>query len=196
MILDFARQPVSIDRGGIVSTTTGWLAPEHADASGLVPAKVYLEGAQGLLQAGDLVTVAGVGYVVESVAYWAPGDIEAVLAAVQLLDICRIERRTARTYTEATNTVADAWSVVWSGPCDVQPALSTVGRRLDNAADPVTVTVATATVPASVVAVAPLDALVVTASRDARLVGRRLVVTGVRMATNPVLRTLLLEEAS
>jgi len=189
-------QDVSVSGATHAYATVGWLAPQQVAADGVMPARLYVAGRPGDVAVGDLVTVDGVGYVATSVGYWHPGDLEVVLSSTVLVDRCRIERRTGQSYDDATNTMTDTWAVVWEGPCDLD-STATVGSRTDArteaAGDPVTLSRLTASIPATVTDVEPMDTLTVTQSGDARLVGRRFTITAIRMGTTPALRSLLLE---
>ncbi len=194
MTLEASRQLVDIVGKSSRRRSSGWLAPATVTPEGTQPARLHMAGSPSSVRIGETAIIGCVSYVVESVSYWPPGDLEIVLASAVLADKCRIERRTGRAFDAATNTVTDTWVPIWGGPCDIQ-ARADLASSVDAAGDSTTLERLTASIPAQVADVLPGDRLTVTESADVRLVGRHLAVTGVRMGTTPALRVLQLESA-
>lgn len=187
---------LTINRGTATSTVRGWFAPSFSTAAGEQPARVYLEHAtQDDLRSGDALIVGGATFAVESVGWWPPDSLEAVLAGANLADACRIERLTSAQFSEETNIITRDWTTIWSGPCDVEIGQgSLIPQTLDLAADVVEVLRGIAKIPASATNVEADDRLTVTASTDGRMVGSTFTVAAVQMDTSPALRSLNLAE--
>lgn len=183
-------------RGADVQNLAGWLAPAFSTTVGEEPARAYLEPAvQGDLLPGDAITAAGITYAVESVGWWPPDSIEAVLAGANLADTGKIERLTGSSFDAALNVVTQVWSEIWTGPCDVEVGQGVLTATLvDNAGEPTVVQRGFARIPASVVDVEPGDRFTVLTSLDARLIGDPMPIMGVQMDTSPGLRVLNLSE--
>lgn len=189
------RQPVDVIGRYGCRALVGWLAPATVTAEGAQPAKVYLSGNESTVTVGDHVRIGSRVYVATSVSYWHPGDLEVALSGEVLVDRCRIERLTGYSYDPVTNVATETWEPIWTGPCDVQASGDLAAREVDAAGVMTTLARLLVSVPASVADVRSGDTVVIEQSADARLVGQRLTVTGVRMSTTPSLRILLLEDA-
>lgn len=191
-----ASVDITRTRGTSTATLTGWVAPAFTTAVGEQSARAYLEDVtRDDLRTDDMLAADGLTYIVTKVGWWPPDSIEATLAGVDLPDTCLIERETGASLDEVTNVVTSTWSTVWSGPCNIQIGAGVTPLVVDNAGETMVAMRGMAQIPASAVDVQPGDRLTVATSRDARLVGVHLAITGVQMDTTPVLRVLNISDA-
>lgn len=100
-----------------------------------------------------------------------------------MLDAVRIERRTGRTFDEASGEYVDTWQSVYAGPADVRAQALEAQQRdagqTDTTTDRYDVKIPHNTQPVIRVE----DRVIVTSSGDPRLIGRPLLITAVGLGT-------------
>lgn len=162
-----SAEPVGVARTG--SSLIGLVDPDQR--------KIYLDPGVDV-QRGDVLGFRTWTRMALSVQSWQGAGlvVEFEDGPSLLPDLGLLERRSGTTWDQTSNQNTDTWGSVWSGPCRVDSAASISSGGSNIGEQEIQTQPFQVTFPLSVIDVEPGDRLTVTASRDGRLLVRKLTV--------------------